>query len=67
MANTVTEVERRLNADTTYCRESAKAWGPGPITFEMVAKSIADFERTLVSGNSPFDRWKIWPRRNGSE
>src|SRR5436309_2037900 len=24
----------------------------------MVAKSIASFERTLLSGNSPFDRWK---------
>lgn len=24
----------------------------------MVEKSIASFERTLVSGNSPFDRWK---------
>lgn len=58
MANTVAEVEKRLNANATYLREFSNAWGPGPITFEMVAKSIAAFERTLVSGNSPFDRWK---------
>jgi cytochrome c peroxidase len=25
----------------------------------MVEKSIATFERTVVSGNSPFDRWKF--------
>ena len=24
----------------------------------MVEKSIASFERTVISGNSPFDRWK---------
>jgi cytochrome c peroxidase len=58
MANTVPEVEKRLNADETYRQEFSEAWGPGPITFEMVEKSIASFERALVSGNSPFDRWK---------
>ena len=39
-------------------QEFVRIWGPGPITFEMVAKSIASFERTLLSGNSPFDHWK---------
>jgi cytochrome c peroxidase len=58
MANTITEVEQRLNANSTYREEFAKAWGPGPIKFEMVEKSIAAYERTLLSGNSPFDRWK---------
>ena len=52
------EVEKRLNADPSYKEQFAKAWGPGPITYEMVEKSIATFERTVVSGNSPFDRWK---------
>jgi cytochrome c peroxidase len=27
------------------------------ITMDEVSKAIASFERTLVSGNSPFDRW----------
>lgn len=58
MANSVSTVEQRLNADRTYREQFAKAWGPGPIVFEMVAKSIASFERTLLSGNSPFDRWR---------
>ena len=58
MANTLAAVEQRLNADPSYRAEFAKAWGPGPITYEMVEKSIASFERSVVSGNSPFDRWK---------
>ena len=58
MANTIEDVEKRLNADPSYRRDFSKAWGSGPITFEMVAKSIASFERTLLSANSPFDRWK---------
>lgn len=58
MANSLAEVEKRLNADPSYKEEFAKAWGAGPITYEMVEKSIASFERTVISGNSPFDRWK---------
>jgi cytochrome c peroxidase len=58
MANTLAAVEQKLNADPEYREEFAKAWGPGPITYEMVEKSIASFERTVISGNSPFDRWK---------
>jgi cytochrome c peroxidase len=58
MANTIPTVEQRLNADPGYRQEFAKAWGPGPITFEKVEKSIASYERTLLSANSPFDRWK---------
>jgi cytochrome c peroxidase len=27
------------------------------ITAETIAKAIATFERTVVSGPSPFDRW----------
>lgn len=35
-----------------------KAFGPGPITIEKVEMAIAAFERTLLSGNSPFDRYQ---------
>jgi cytochrome c peroxidase len=35
-----------------------KAFGPGPITVDKVEKAIASFERTLISGNSPFDRYQ---------
>jgi cytochrome c peroxidase len=58
MAHTLSGVEQKLNADPSYREEFAKAWGPGPITYAMVEKSIASFERSVISGNSPFDRWK---------
>jgi cytochrome c peroxidase len=29
----------------------------GPVTFDHLVKAIAAFERTLISGNSPFDRY----------
>ena len=57
MAHSLVGVERRLAASPEYVRLFAQAWGPGPITYEMVAKSLASFERTLVSGNSAFDRY----------
>lgn len=58
MTNTLAEVENRLNADPSYKEEFARAWGPGPITYDLVEKSIASFERTVLVANSPFDRWK---------
>ncbi len=58
MAHTLKGVVQKLSADASYRAEFAKAWGPRPISYEMVEKSIASFERTLLSGDSPFDRWK---------
>lgn len=57
MAHTLAGVEQRLNADATYRAEFSRAFGAGPITYEMVEKAIASFERTVISGGSPFDRW----------
>jgi cytochrome c peroxidase len=59
MAHTLAGVERKLMADPSYREQFAKAFGSGPITYEMVEKAIAAFERTVVSGNSPFDRWNF--------
>ena len=50
-------VEERLTQDASYVAEFEAAWGPGPITYEKVGKSIASFERTVLVGNSPFDRY----------
>ena len=57
MANTPEVVEKSLTADASYRAAFEKTFGPGPITFEKVEKAIASFERTLISGNSPFDRY----------
>jgi cytochrome c peroxidase len=57
MAHTLEGVERRLRADASYRKAFRKAFGSDEITYEMVEKAIASFERTVVSGNSPFDRY----------
>ena len=57
LAHSLIGVERKLAADPVYIDLFAKAWGPGRITYEMVAKSLASYQRTLVSGNSAFDRY----------
>jgi cytochrome c peroxidase len=64
MANTLKAVEQKLNADPSYRQQFAAAWGARPITYEMVEKSISSFERTVISGNSPFDRWKYGHDKN---
>jgi cytochrome c peroxidase len=58
MGETHEGVVKKLQADPSYVAEFEKAWGPGPITYEKVAKSIASFERTVISGNSPFDKYQ---------
>ena len=35
----------------------AAAFGDSAINFDRIAKAIATFERTIVSGNSPYDRY----------
>ena len=57
LAHSLVGVERKLAALPEYVELFEKAWGPGRITYEMVAKSLASYQRTLVSGNSPFDRY----------
>jgi cytochrome c peroxidase len=48
----------RLKADPAYADSFKAAFPPdGLVTAENVAKAIASFERTILSGNSPFDRF----------
>lgn len=48
----------KLNADPAYRAEFAKVFGPGPVTINKIEKALASFERILLSGNSPFDRYQ---------
>ena len=57
MAFTHEGVVERLSGDASYVAQFKEAWGDRPIVFEMVSKSIASFERTVLVGNSPFDRY----------
>ena len=47
----------RLNSDESYRAQFARVFGPGAITMPRVVRAIAAYERTLLSGNSPFDRY----------
>jgi len=57
MATTHADVVKRLQADPKYVALFKEAWGTDQITIDLVVKSIASFERTVLSGNSPFDRF----------
>jgi cytochrome c peroxidase len=57
MAHTLDGVVKRLQADAKYPELFKKAWGTDQITIDMVAKSIASFERTVIAGDSPFDQF----------
>lgn len=48
-----------LDADADYRRLFAAAFprDPKPLTMDHIIKAIASFERTLISGRSPFDRY----------
>jgi cytochrome c peroxidase len=48
----------KIQADPAYRNEFAQAFGPGTVTLEKIQKSLASFERTLLSGNSPFDQYQ---------
>jgi cytochrome c peroxidase len=48
----------KLQADPTYRADFERAFGPGPVTIGKITKALAGFERTLISGNSPFDRYQ---------
>ena len=49
---------QKLTADPSYTADFKAAFPPdGAITDIHVAQAIASFERTVVSGNSPYDRY----------
>jgi cytochrome c peroxidase len=47
----------RLSAIPGYLDAFDAAFGEGDITVEKVEKALATFERSIVSGEAPFDRW----------
>lgn len=64
MGATEAHVLSTLGADPAYRASFRKVFGPGKITLDRVVKAIATFERTLLSGNSPFDRWFFGEEKN---
>jgi cytochrome c peroxidase len=63
MGNTHESMIATLATIEGYKPYFAQAFGTAEITKDRVAHAIADYERTRMSGNSPWDRW----RRNRDE
>ncbi|MGA7565299.1 MAG: cytochrome c peroxidase, partial [Terriglobales bacterium] len=57
MAHSLDGVVKRLQSDPKYVAFFKEAWGKDEINIDLVAKSIASFERTVIAGDSPFDRF----------
>ncbi len=53
------ELERTLAADAALSRRFSAAFTgeAAPVTMDNVIRAIAAYERTLLAGNSPFDRY----------
>lgn len=50
-----------VREDPAYVEAFRKAFGKtgNDVTMDHVKKAIASFERTVISGDSPFDRWRF--------
>jgi cytochrome c peroxidase len=57
MGETWANVEAKLSRHPRYPTLFEAAFGPGKITADRTVKAIAQFERTLISANSRFDRY----------
>ena len=53
----VEAIEERIRSNPEYVAKSNAALPGTPIDIDAIAKAIAAFERTLVPGPAPFDRW----------
>ena len=53
------EILDRFRKDARYRSLVPAAFpeDPGPLTLDRITKALASFQRTLVSGGAPFDRW----------
>lgn len=56
-------VVEKLKGIQEYREDFQKVFG-GEITIDNIVKAIASFERTLLSGNSPFDRYTYGGDKN---
>jgi len=55
---------KKLDLEPAYRKQFEEAFGPGPITIQKVEMALASFERTVISGNSPFDRYQYGGDKN---
>ena len=56
-AHNIVDIAAQLNAISEYVEMSQAAYERDPDPF-VITRAISTFERTLISGNSPYDRWE---------
>ena len=59
MGNTHETMVATLGAVEGYLPYFEEAFGAPEVTVDRITQAIAAYERTRMSGNSPWDRWKI--------
>lgn len=52
----IRKVSHRLRADSTYVKMAQRAYGRLPDPF-VISRALAAFERTFISGNTPYDQY----------
>ncbi len=57
MATDVPALLAMLSADPDYSARFQRAYPGEPLTMALVAKALANFERTIVSKDTRFDQW----------
>jgi cytochrome c peroxidase len=58
MGMTTEGLVQKIRGIKGYAPLFASAFGDTAITYDRITKAIATFERTIVSGNSPYDRYR---------
>ncbi len=59
----IVDLAERLMQVPSYVEQAKKAYGRVPDPF-VITRSIANFERSFISGNSKYDQYKFQGRRN---
>ena len=67
MNMTLDAVIKKLNGIDGYKTQFKKVFGSDGATADGIAKAIAAYERTVISGNAPFDRFKAGDQKALSE
>jgi cytochrome c peroxidase len=67
MGHTLPAMTQGLEGIAAYAGEFEAAFGSPGINADRVAQAIASYERTVVSGNAPFDRYQAGDTKAMSE
>ncbi|MDP2174802.1 MAG: cytochrome c peroxidase [Bacteroidota bacterium] len=59
----IIEISKRLSTDSNYQLMSHKAYGR-KLDYYVITRAIANFERSIISGNSRFDQWRYQNKKH---